>query len=206
MGPTWGLPLSCRSQMGPMLTPWTLLWGLLSASHCLHQCWLISPAHICVAGLVSIKGGYDDLNVLIWINILHYHNLYQCGEIVCVRRTLPHYCNTFSISSTILINMIEPKLGHYFMWDGITIPYLNILRPRQNGRHSADDIFKCIFLNENYRVSKNNSLKYVPWGLINNMRALVQIMAWRRIGDKPLSEAMLVCFTDAYMRHSASMS
>ena len=26
---------------------------------------------------------------------------------------------------------------------------VNTLRPRQNGRHSADDIFKCIFLNEN---------------------------------------------------------
>ena len=27
--------------------------------------------------------------------------------------------------------------------------WLNTLRPRQNGRHFADDIFKCIFLNEN---------------------------------------------------------
>ena len=26
---------------------------------------------------------------------------------------------------------------------------VNTLRPRQNGRHFADDIFKCIFLNEN---------------------------------------------------------
>ena len=31
-------------------------------------------------------------------------------------------------------------------------------------------------------------------------------MAWRRIGDKPLSEPMMALFTDAYMRHSASMS
>ena len=28
MGPTWGPPGSCRSQMGPMLAPWTLLSGL----------------------------------------------------------------------------------------------------------------------------------------------------------------------------------
>ena len=26
---------------------------------------------------------------------------------------------------------------------------LNTLRPRQKGRHFADDIFKCIFVNEN---------------------------------------------------------
>ena len=30
---------------------------------------------------------------------------------------------------------------------------------------------------------------------------VVWIMAWRRIGDMPLSEPMLTRFTDAYMRH-----
>ena len=32
---------------------------------------------------------------------------------------------------------------------------------------------------------------YVPWGLIDHKSALVQIIAWRRSGDKPLSESML---------------
>ena len=36
------------------------------------------------------------------------------------------------------------------------------------------------------------SLKFVPRGLINNIPALVQILAWRRPGDKPLSEPMMV--------------
>ena len=35
-------------------------------------------------------------------------------------------------------------------------------------------------------------LKFVPKGPINNNPALVQIMAWRRLGDKPLSEPMMV--------------
>ena len=69
---------------------------------------------------------------------------------------------------------------------------LNTLRPRQNGRHFANDIFKCIFLNENVRISINISLNFVPKGLINNTPTLVQIMAWRRPGDKPLSEPMMV--------------
>ena len=69
---------------------------------------------------------------------------------------------------------------------------LNTLRPRPNGRHFPDDIFKCIFLNENVWILINISLKFVPKGLINNIPALVQIMAWRRPGDKPLSEPMLV--------------
>ena len=38
----------------------------------------------------------------------------------------------------------------------------------------------------------NISLKFVPKGLIDNIPALVQIMAWRRPGDKPLSEPMMV--------------
>ena len=38
------------------------------------------------------------------------------------------------------------------------------------------------------------------------MPSLVQIMACRLFGDKPLSEPMIVQSTDTYMRHSASMS
>ena len=38
----------------------------------------------------------------------------------------------------------------------------------------------------------NISLKFVPRGPINNIPTLVQVMAWRRPGDKPLSEPMLV--------------
>ena len=69
---------------------------------------------------------------------------------------------------------------------------INTLRPRQNGRHFPDDVFKCIFLNENVRISIEISLKFLLKGPINNILALVQIMAWRRSGDKPLSEPMMV--------------
>ena len=37
----------------------------------------------------------------------------------------------------------------------------NTLRLRQNGSHFTDDIFKCIFLNENVRVSIKISLEFV---------------------------------------------
>ena len=49
-------------------------------------------------------------------------------------------------------------------------------------------------------------MKFVLKGPTDNNPALVEIMAWRRIGDKPLSEPMLTRFTDAYMRHSGEMS
>ena len=69
---------------------------------------------------------------------------------------------------------------------------INTLRPRPNGRRFADDTFKRIFLNENVRISIKISLKFVLKGPISNNPALVQIMAWRRPGDKPLSEPMIV--------------
>ena len=68
----------------------------------------------------------------------------------------------------------------------------NTLRPRRNDQHFADDIFKRIFFNENVWISLIISLKFVPMSPTNNIPSLVQIMAWRRSGDKPLSEPMLV--------------
>ena len=62
-----------------------------------------------------------------------------------------------------------------------------------NGRHFADAIFKCIFFNENVWIPIKISLKFVPKGSIDNIPAMVQIMAWRRRGDKPLSGPMVVC-------------
>ena len=67
----------------------------------------------------------------------------------------------------------------------------NTLRLRQNSRHFADDILKCMFLHKDVWVSIKISLKFVPRGPINNIPALVQIMAWRRPGNKPLSEPMM---------------
>ena len=74
-------------------------------------------------------------------------------------------------------------------WNGEN---LNTLRPRQNGQHFAEDIFKRIFFNENVWISIKISLKFVPKRPINKIPALFQMMAWRRPGDKPLSEAMVV--------------
>ena len=95
--------------------------------------------------------------------------------------------------------------SHYWKqwWPRSTTPYvitrlvtqltLNTLRQRQNGRHFPDDIFKCISLNENVWIAIKISLNFVPRGPINNIPALVQIMAWGWPGHKPLTEPMMVC-------------
>ena len=77
-------------------------------------------------------------------------------------------------------------------YSGFSTRMVITLRPRQHGRHIADDTFKRIFLNENVIISIKISLKFVPKGPINNIPELFQMMAWRLPGDKPLSEAMMV--------------
>ena len=74
----------------------------------------------------------------------------------------------------------------------------NTLRPRQDGRHFADDIFRCIFFHGNCYILIKFSLKYVRKGPIDDNPALVQIMAWRRSGDKPLSEPMMISLPTIY--------
>ena len=90
-----------------------------------------------------------------------------------------------------------------FLWDwyhDVANIVINTLRPRQHGRHFPDDIFKYIFLNDNVWILITISLKLVPKGPINDIPALVQIMAWRRPGDKPLSEPMIARLpTDIYV-------
>ena len=77
------------------------------------------------------------------------------------------------------------------------ISALDTLRPRQNGRYFPDNSFLNVYV----WISINISLKFVPRGPINDIPTLVQGMAWRRPGDKPLSEPMMVtlpthiCFT-----------
>ena len=96
-------------------------------------------------------------------------------------------CFIGSILKSLCLFHLGPCLLTWINWHPIIT-----LRPRQNGRHFADDMFKCIFLNKNLWIPIEISLKFVPKGSINNNPVLFQIMAWRRPGDKPLSEPMMV--------------
>ena len=108
------------------------------------------------------------------------------------------WCNSSSPSAAYIRQWIRSTMVQIMAWHR-KIPsakwqpfcpggrWLNTLRPRQNGRCFEDDTFKRIFLNENIIISIKISLKLVPMVRINNIPALVQIMAWRQPGDKPLS-------------------
>ena len=94
-----------------------------------------------------------------------------------------------------VVNMMLQYNDTYISWEQFykcNFHQINTLRPRQNGHHFADNIFKCIFLNENVWIPIKISLKFIPKGPINNIPALVQIVAWHCPGNKRLSEPMMV--------------
>ena len=113
-----------------------------------------------------------------WIN--RWVNNREAGDLVRYR---PHYDVTVMLSN---------ELNGALEYHTNILQMVNTLRPRRNRRYFADDIFKCIFVNENVWISIKISLKFIPKGPINHYPSLVQIMAWRRPGDKPLSETMMV--------------
>ena len=96
-------------------------------------------------------------------------------------------CETLMIKSSPCIYVCM-EVAHQWFRAG----RIHTLRPKQNGRHFPDDIFKWIFLEQNVWISITISLKFVRKSPINNIPALVQIMAWRWSGHKPLSEPMMV--------------
>ena len=83
MGPTWGPPGSCRSQMGPMWAPWTLLSGKYNVlysplltplngkqwyGHISPHRTNISPVYVCI----TVRSRYIMVS---FVQITHTHSL-----------------------------------------------------------------------------------------------------------------------------------
>ena len=66
----------------------------------------------------------------------------------------------------------------------------------QNGPSLADVIFKCIFLNEKFCSLICILLQFVSNGPMDNKPALVQVMVWRRTGERLLPEPLLTLAGD----------
>ena len=97
--------------------------------------------------------------------------------------------NHWTVKPLFLGSSHKPNLTHWG-WDKIS-------------RHFAGNIFTCIFLNENVWTY----IKFVPKGPIDNVPALVQIMARCRQGNRPLSEpTMLSLLTHMYVTRSQSIN
>ena len=81
----------------------------------------------------------------------------------------------------------------------LSLNVLTHLPPCKMATISQDDIFKCILINEKFRILIQISLKFVLKGP-NDKSALVQLMAWHWTG-KPLPEPMLTQFPNTYICH-----
>ena len=125
--------------------------------------------------------------------ICKYHQSLQGSWLTLARK--PHWCSirwkylkiSMKFAWIFMLDSRIYKVSHeIFTWFCFALfwcNYVNSLRPRQNGRHFAD-VFKRIFLNENVWILLKISPKFVPKVPINNIPALVQIIAWRHPGDK----------------------
>ena len=92
-------------------------------------------------------------------------------------------------------NILERNNQHKSLWHwnlNVLAKKFKTLRPRRNWKNFTDDILKPIFFDENVWISTNISLTFVSKGPINNSPPLVEMMAWRRPGDQPLSEPVIV--------------
>ena len=107
---------------------------------------------------------------------------------------LSHYINVRLFYLAIISVVNDNKYCSYCPFPEISINHkqFNILRPRKNSRHFANEILKYIFLYENIWILIKIPLRYVHTGPINNIPTLVQIMAWCWSSDKTLSEPMTV--------------
>ena len=108
------------------------------------------------------------------------------------------YTFTYCVySSTIPTTSVAMQVIDIFIWDcmyqsGFAMVYYWSIFPLSfRIIPMANNICKCFFFNGNCCILIRISVKFVPNGPINNIPALVWIMAWHRSGYKPLSEPMM---------------
>ena len=127
--------------------------------------------------------------------IFHRHNLYVSYIMFIFDKVFPQVsCGDICQIWTWFkgSNIYCCKIWHV-THGNISKQIINTLRLRQKGGHFAYDIFKLIFSNKNVWIPIKISPKFVLQCTTNNVQTLVQIMAWCRPGDKPLSESMTGC-------------
>ena len=163
---------------------------------------------MCLLGYCIIIYAVTDTKVRGWIQCSHndewkWKRVQYLRSIFPLNRTPPviyrieafQFQSEMRLASPYLLHTSPPSGAKNGLTRSVDKQRFNSSPPGNMAAILADDIFKCIFLNENVRISIKISLKRP----INNIPVLVQIKAWRRPGDKQLSEPMLTRFTDAYM-------
>ena len=125
----------------------------------LHQATLCTQDPNCLASWAPRSGGEDCL-------------MCKCPS------QLPNTITTGALAEFLVIANGDDLPGNrQCIWSS-----LNHL-PLENDRLIADDIFKCIFVNEKFCILIRFSAKFVGNGPIRHNQVLVHVMAWRRAGE-----------------------
>ena len=143
-----------------------------------------------------------------WLSCMHKATWVCVSYIACCRNTYRYThmnWHAFWHVSDVFFRLIAPTRMEditILAWHGHLIkPHKAAIRTHRGLTHWGRDKMAAISqttLSNSFSWMKmfenapKISLTFVPKGPINNIPALVQIMAWRRSGDKPLSEPVVV--------------
>ena len=142
---------------------------------------------------ILVRNTWVYYNALTCIDLNVYHNglIYDWMQIMITHQHCNNYFNNKISNHTMMTLTTMMMLMMLVMVKMMQTMMVDTLRPRQNSCIFQTTISDA-FLYENVWISIPISMKFVLGGPSNIFLALVQIMAWRQPGDKPLSGPMIV--------------
>ena len=168
---------------------WVIVWKS-TGKLCLNWYEVINVTTTFSTNIFMLQFRYFDLkyhyNAGCGSNIYLFNMYMYCPEYTCIWVTTGNYD---FVSCDGDFRCLSPMWKYQFFstnMHSVLLPFFT-LRPRQTGCLFLTDIFKCILVNGNVRIPINISLNFLPQGPIYCKSALVQINAWWREVDKPLS-------------------
>ena len=197
-----------------------MAWQRTATSHCLNQGWSTSLTHICGSRGIWVK----------WTSTLWLRNQEKTIYI-----SMSHFCllhingfppnapwrkwNGITVLRNVAINTIQVPVSHLtaslcilpdnlLFWQTVSFPSSRL---SHWGRDKMAVIFQTTFLNtfswvKMYEFRSRFHLSLFLSFELRVSQHLVQIMAWRRPGDKPLSEPMMVILSTHICVTRASLS
>ena len=131
----------------------------------------------------SWGGWFETLSCPLWRQC-NVNSSIRCLHVLRNRYYMNAYINAFQTTLNQMLMSLFPQdivitVLTYWGRDKMTAIF----------QTTVSNAFSCMKI---YWFWLKISLNFIPKGPINDIPALVQIMAWRRPGDKPLSEPMVV--------------
>ena len=164
---------------GPVMLKMFPFDDVIMRSHICTWCWWLSARLHCVSNRVTVVL-HNAIDVISNLCKMIFNGMsLTLLEIPGVKSVLQN--SQYLVSHLYYGIILQKYYMRYLIWHihvCIIVPAdgsatTNTLRPGQNCHHFADNIFKCIFVNENIWISLQFLMKFVSTVRINNIPALV---------------------------------